>query len=67
MVADKCLANVELAAIETEQIDLEGLGATANNRAFLTNPDNGVHYNVFEDVWRWARRQFKRKHGDTHR
>ena len=67
MLANKCLSNVEQAAIETQQIELEGLGATANNRAFLASPDNGVHYNLFGDVWRWASRHFKRKHGDTHR
>jgi hypothetical protein len=67
MLANKCVANVELEAIESQEVDLEGLSATANNRAFLIDPDNGVSYNVFVDVWRWASRHFKRKHGDTHR
>jgi hypothetical protein len=67
MLVNKCLTNVEQTIIETQEIELEGLGATANNRAFLVNPDNGVHYNLFVDVWRWASRHFKRKHGDTHR
>lgn len=67
MLVNKCLTNVEQTIIETQEIELEGLGATANNRAFLVNPDNGVHYNLFVDVWRWASRYFKRKHGDTHR
>jgi len=67
MSANKCLSKVEQAAIETEQVDLESLGAAANNRAFPVNPDDGVHYNVFVDVWRWASRHFKRKHGDTYR
>lgn len=67
MIANKCLTSDEQAAIETQQIELESLGAAANNRAFLGNPDNGVHYNLFVDVWGWASRYFKRKHGHTHR
>ena len=67
MSANKCLTSDEQAAIETQQVELESLGAAANNRAFLVNPDNGVDYNLFVDVWRWASRYFKRKHGDTHR
>jgi len=67
MLANNCLSNVEQAAIEAEQIELEGLGAAANNRAFLVNPDNCMHYNMFVDIWKWASRHFKRKHGDTHR
>lgn len=67
MLVNKCLSNVEQAAIDAQQIDLEGLGTTENNRAFLINPDNGMHYNVFVEVWRWARRHLKRKHGDKHR
>ena len=67
MSANKGLSQVEQAALETQQIELEGLGAGANNRAFLANPDDGVDYNVFVEVWRWASRFFKGKHGDTHR
>jgi hypothetical protein len=67
MLLDKCLFNNERAALETQLLEQEGLGAAANDRAFLTNPNDGVHYNVFMDVWRWATRYFKRKHGDTHR
>jgi hypothetical protein len=67
MSVNNCVSRVEQEAIETGQIDLESLGAAANNRAFLSNPDDGVHYNVFVDIWRWASRYFKRKHGDTHR
>ncbi|MFZ0518581.1 MAG: hypothetical protein WBG23_14285 [Acidobacteriaceae bacterium] len=67
MLAHKSLTNDERAAIETQQTELEGLGASANNRAFLVNPDDGVRYNLFVDVWRWASRYFKRKHGNTHR
>jgi hypothetical protein len=67
MVPNKFVAKGEQAAIESQQNDLEGLGATANDRAFLFNPDDGVHYNVFADVWKWASRYFKRKHGQTHR
>lgn len=67
MLENKCLSDVEQAALESQQIESEELGAAANNRAFLVNPDNGVHYNVFVDVWRWASRYFKRKYGDTHR
>ena len=65
--ANKCLSSVEQAVIETQESGLESLGATANNTAFLINPDNGVNENVFLYVWRWASRHFKRKHGDTHR
>jgi hypothetical protein len=67
MSANKCLWSFEQAAIETQQADLESLSAAANNRAFLVNPDVGMHYNEFVDVWKWATRHFKRKHGDTHR
>jgi hypothetical protein len=67
MSVNKCVSGVEQAAIETGEVELEGLGATANNRESLANPDSGVHYNVFVDIWRWASRHFKRKHGDTHR
>lgn len=67
MLANTCLSNVEQAAIETQQIDRENLGATANNKAFLINPDSGVYYNVFMDVWRRANRHFKGNHGHTHR
>jgi hypothetical protein len=67
MVKNKFLAKGEQPAIESQQNDLEGLGATANDMAFLLNPDDGVHYNVFVDVWRWASRYFKGKHGQTHR
>ena len=35
MLANKCLTSDEQAAIETQQIELESLGAAANNRAFL--------------------------------
>lgn len=64
---EQCLSNVELETTETQQSELEGLGASANNRAFLLDPDDNANYNVFVDVWRWATSQFKRKHGDTHR
>ena len=67
MFVNKCVSNSERTAIETEQIELEGLGAAANNRAFLASPDDGAHYNVFVDVWKWAIRHFERKHGNTHR
>jgi len=67
MLMNNCLSNSERTALETEQIELEGLAAAANNRAFLASPDNGAHYNVFVDVWKWASCFFKRKHGDTHR
>ncbi len=67
MLGNKCLLSVKQTANETQQIELEALGAAANGRAFPFNPDDGVHHNVFVDVWRWATRHFKRKHGDTHR
>lgn len=54
------------AAIEDEQLDLSNQGATANNEGFLNNPDDGVHYNVFVDMWKWVCRYLKRNHGDTH-
>jgi hypothetical protein len=67
MFVNKCVSKVEQEAIETGQIDLESLGAAANNRAFLSNHYDGVHYNTFVDIWKWASRYFKGKHGDTHR
>ena len=54
------------AAIEDEQLDPSNQGATANNEGFLNNPDDGVHYNVFVDMWKWVCRYLKRNHGDTH-
>lgn len=67
MVASEFPAKGEQLAIVAQQMNLEGLGATANEAAFLHDPDAGVHYNVFADVWRRACSYFKRNHGDTHR
>ena len=67
MPANIYSSKAEQAALETQAAGLEELGATANNRAFLANPDDGMPYNVFMDVWRWTIGHFKRKHGDTHR
>ena len=55
----------EQRATRAEQMDLERLGATANNAAFLANPDTGVDYNVFVDAWNWLTRHFKKKPSDT--
>jgi len=67
MFVNKCVSKSERTALEAEQIELEGLGAAANNRALLASPDNGVHYNLFVDIWKWTSQYFKRKHGNTHR
>jgi hypothetical protein len=50
MMAREFPAKGERSAIEAQQMDLEGLGATANEAAFLHDPDAGMHYNVFADV-----------------
>jgi hypothetical protein len=67
MAANEFIAKDERPAIESQQNDLEGLGPTANDMAFLFNPNDGVYYNVFANAWRWASRYLKGKHGQTHR
>ncbi|MGO8719329.1 MAG: hypothetical protein ACLQMO_08945 [Acidobacteriaceae bacterium] len=66
MATNQSWAKYDEAAHEEEQLDIDKLGAAANDVAFLENPDDGIHYNVFLDVWKWVCGYLKRDHGNTH-